>query len=466
MADNSNKPKYEFQLEPLASDKLFQPPRWIIKGIWPRDRLTLFKGRPGAYKSFNTVAMNLCAWTGLPFCGRSVKRCKPFYIGADDPEELRLRAQAWVKFHENQLRELDVPLDFTDAMLLGRAVNFTKPDEIQRALGEIKRQFKPDTITIDTFFHSTVGGDLSQPDKVLPVIACIEKFLVDLGTRTGLLVHHTPKDGKGFWGSVIIEGTVDVMIHCEVNETIPDTATLTCERMKGDRKFHPIDVTLKTQVIKTLPDEDGVDEVDQLVVVSGAPSVKKSKEEEKRIEEEEDLGMMLLFLEQFLGNRATHGQWLAQMQKYAGGPTGKEAKGWSKASFNRRLDVLKERGWVVVVGGAPSRTRTNQGEFYSVSDKAPGHRKSTDTTGASTGEAVSEPNQSHKKWSHVSAPKGAETGETTFLGPEAVSKLSHETGETGETTSRESRDEASPPINDDESGLVDEAIQQLKKGGK
>jgi hypothetical protein len=282
-----------------------------------------------------------------------------------------------------------------------------------------------------------------------------------------MLVHHTPKDGKGFWGSVILEGSVDVMIHCESNATLPDTTTLTCERMKGARKFAPIDVTLKTQIIKTLPDEDGIDEVEQLVVVSGAPSVKKSKEEEKRIEEEEELGMMLLFLENFLGNRATHGQWLAQMQKYASGPNGKEAKGWSKASFNRRLDVLKERGWVVVVGGgAPSTARTPQGEYYSVSDKAPGRRKSTtDTTGAKAEEPVSETNQSHKKWSQSQSPKGTETGETTFLGPEAVSKSSHETGETGETTSRESRDGASPPINDDESGLFDEAIQQLK-GGK
>jgi hypothetical protein len=318
-----------------------------------------------------------------------------------------------------------------DAMLLPRAVNFSKQDEVDRALAEIKRQFKPDTITIDTFFHSTVGADLSQPKEVLPIIGRIQKFLADLEAHTSMLVHHTPKDGKGFWGSVIIEGTVHAMIHCEVNAEKADTATLTCERMKGARKFNPIDITLETQAIKTEPDEDGVDEVEELVVVSGAPSTKKSKEEEKRNREEEDLEMMLFFLLNYLGNRATNGQWLAQMQKYASGPDGKEPKGWSKASFNRRLDILKERGWVTG-GGA-------QGEYYSVTEA--GKRSDRSTTGAQetkTEEPVSEPKQSHEKRSHVSAPKGAETGETAFRSERPVSKQSHETGETGETASRES----------------------------
>jgi hypothetical protein len=136
--------------------------------------------------------------------------------------------------------------------------------------------------------HSAVGADLSQPKEVLPIIDRIQKFLADLEAHTSMLVHHTPKDGKGFWGSVIIEGTVHAMIHCQVNEKIPDTATLTCERMKGTRKFAPIDVTLQAQVIKTEPDEDGVDEVEELVVISGAPAaVEAKKAGGKEVREEE-----------------------------------------------------------------------------------------------------------------------------------------------------------------------------------
>jgi hypothetical protein len=404
MDSDSKKPKFEFQLQPLASDKLLQPPRWIIKGIWPKGCMTLFKGLPGAYKSFNTLAMNLCAWSGLPFCGRPVKRCKPFYIGADDPDGVKLRAQAWVKYHENQLRELGIPLDFMDAMLLDRAVNFAKQDEVDRACEDIKRQFKPDAITIDTFFHSTVGADLSQPKEVLPIITRIKKFLADLEAHTSMLVHHTPKDGKGFWGSVIIEGTVDVMIHCEVNEKIADTATLTCERTKGDRKFAPIDITLKAQVIKTLPDEDAVDEVEQLVVVSGAPSP------EKKTAADENLEMIEFFLQTFLGNKATHAQIVKQMQKYATGSDGKLKRGWSEDSIDRMLAKLKERGRIV--GGG------EQGEYYSVVQPGAGNGVGSGT-GAGNSKGAENPSANHPPRN----PQGGIAGDAGgFEGPATTRK--------------------------------------------
>jgi hypothetical protein len=234
---NSNKPK--FKLQPLVSDKLLLPPRYIIKGIWPRDCMTLLKGLPGAFKTFIALAMALCAWSGLPFCGRPVRRCKPFYVGADDPDGVRLRAQAWVKYHEDQLREVGVPLDFYDAMLLDRAVNFNKPDEVERAGEIIKQQFKPDTVTIDTFFHSTIGADLSKPEVVLPIMDNIKDFLTKLEAHSSMLVHHTPKDGKGFWGSIIIEGTVHAMMHCKEVQGAMNTTTLSCERMKGAKRFAP-----------------------------------------------------------------------------------------------------------------------------------------------------------------------------------------------------------------------------------
>jgi hypothetical protein len=240
-----------------------------------------------------------------------------------------------------------------DAMLLDRAVNFTKPDEVERAREDIERQFKPDTITIDTFFHSSVGANLGEPSEVLTIVARIEKFLADLKAHTTLLVHHTPKDGKGFWGSVILEGTADAMIHCETNEEIADTATLSCERMKGGRKFAPIDITLKTRVIKTLPDEDGIDEVEQLVVVSGTPAPKKQSRED------EDLDMMIFLLVSFLGNRATRGQWVKEIQKYAT-KDGKRARGWSDDSIDRKIDKLLRQGRIAGGGG--------QGEYYSAVD--------------------------------------------------------------------------------------------------
>ena len=284
----------------------------------------------------------------MPFCGRSVRRCKPFYIGADDPEGAKLRAQAWVKYHEYQLRDCGIPLDFHDAMMLDRAVNFHKPDEVKRAAEDIKRQFKPDTITIDTFFHSTVGADLSQPDVVLPIMTHIQEFLAYLEAHTSMLVHHTPKDGKGFWGSVIIEGWVHAMMHCQTKQGTMDVATLTCERMKGAAKFKQIDIALKTQKVKTQPDEDHIDEVEQLVIASEPISTKPAFGERNEID------TMVFFLD-LLGGKATRVRWHERVRDFTTkrDKNGNVVKdGWSVDTFDRRRKELTDvLGWVVGGGG-------------------------------------------------------------------------------------------------------------------
>ena len=448
---DSNKPR-KFFAKPLAPDELLEAPAWLIKGVLPEGFLSLLKGLPGSFKTFEAVAMALCVATGLPFCGRRTKRSKVLYIAADDPDGPRMRAQAWVKHHAAELKKLGISPESINlnAVMFDQAVNLHVEDEVVTAANDIKRQnLEPDLIIWDTLFHTTLGADLTLPKDVLPIFRRARWLMAQTGARSGFMVHHTPKDGKGTFGSVAIPASVDVIMDSVAKD--PDIATLTNERMRRARVFDPIDIKMVSIKLKTLPDDEGIDEVDQLVVASGAPAAKQPTKED------EDLDMMEFNLEAILGNRATRTQWLKQMQHYSKG------EGWSEATFDRRLGTLKKQGRITGGGG--------QGEYYSVVHTDIAERARGCTPAIASGvEAPSDQNHPQQKAPSTSSPKGDEGCEGAFLGNQQPSKHPHEAREgASREGGKEANSVAAPgvadDVNGDESGLVDEAIQQLK-GGK
>src|SRR5215472_297037 len=98
-------------------------------------------------------------------------------------------------------------------MMFDQVVNFNSDTEVEKAADDIKRQnLRPDFVTWDTLFHSTVGADLTKPEAVLPVIVRMRAFLDYIEARHGgLLLHHLTKDGKSTWGSVSLPASVDVI---------------------------------------------------------------------------------------------------------------------------------------------------------------------------------------------------------------------------------------------------------------
>jgi hypothetical protein len=314
MNADSNKPA-KFVAKPLVPSELLEAPVWLIKGILPAGFLSLLKGLPGSFKTFEAVAMALCIATGLPFFGRRTKRSNVLYIAADDPDGPRMRAQAWAKHYAADLKNLSISPNSINAVMFDQAVNLHSDQDIGIAAEDIKRQrLKPDLLVWDTLFHTTLGADLTLPKDVLPIFRRARELMAKIGASSGLMVHHTPKDGRGTFGSVAIPASVDVIIDSE--KTAPNIARFSCERMRRAPPFDPIDITLATVTVRTKPDEEGIDEVDLLVVASGAPSVDK-----KTSKKDKDLEMMEFNLEWILGNKATHKQWLEQTQKFSKGAT-------------------------------------------------------------------------------------------------------------------------------------------------
>jgi hypothetical protein len=271
---------------------------------------------------------------------------------------------------------LGVPLDAIDAVMFDQAVNLHEDSEVYIAAEDIKRQdLKPDLLIWDTLFHTTLGADLTLPKDVLPIFRRARELMAKTGAHSGLMVHHTPKDGRGTFGSVAIPASVDVIIDSVASG--PNTATVTNERMRRARVFDPIEITLMPVKVETLPDDEGVNDVDQLVVASSSPATAKPSKQTDQLED------MDLVLRTCLHNKATRTQWMTKMQEYG--------RGWSEANFDKKLAILKKQGRVIG-GGA-------QGEYYSMVS-------SEDATAATSGASPDTQNYPQQKVPSPHSPGG------------------------------------------------------------
>jgi putative DNA primase/helicase len=269
--------------EPMIPKGPLPATAWLIKGLVPAGFLTCLKGMPGSFKTFEAVAMACCMATGLPFCGQRTKVCTVLYIAADDPDGPQARAQAWVNQHREILEDQGIPLDLPNLMILKRAVNLHSNDAVVRAIMDIKKLgVRYDVIFIDTLFHSTIGANLSEAKDALPIMQRVRELMVKAGAKSCVLVHHTPKDGKGTFGSVVILASVDVIIDSVWKDE--KSATLSCERMRRSAPFKPFDITFKSVKVETEPDDEGITEEEQLVVVSSAPAAKPMTKEASDLE--------------------------------------------------------------------------------------------------------------------------------------------------------------------------------------
>jgi hypothetical protein len=349
--DNSKYPK-KWIAKPLVSTERVRAPEWLIHGMLPENCLAVLYGDPGSFKTFEFIGVAMCLATGLPFCSRQTKQCNILYIAADpDPDTPKERAQAWTKQYETILKERGIT-DFSNVVMFDKAVNLHNQSEVEAARDAIKAQgLKPDIIFFDTLFHSSIGADLMKPEQMLPIIERARWLTQQVGARTGFIAHHTPKHGKTLFGTQALLATVDVVWRSDkINE---NTAKLTCERIKRARIFLPITLTFHSMELQMIPNSFGDEWVEQLVLdLNVQPATTKTKEDQ-------DLENMEFQLETILGNKATFTDWLEQMWKYSNiKENDLDKKGWSKRSFARKLDTLKNTGRVT--GGG------QQGELYSV----------------------------------------------------------------------------------------------------
>jgi hypothetical protein len=73
----------------------------------------------------------------------------------------------------------------------------------------------------------------------------------EVGAHAGIIVHHTPKDGKTMFGTQALLASVDWVWRSDAIDAT--SATLTCERMKSARAFAKIKLTFHSVQLRMAP---------------------------------------------------------------------------------------------------------------------------------------------------------------------------------------------------------------------
>lgn len=143
-------------------------------------------------------------------------------------------------------------------------------------------------------------------------------------------------------------------------------------------KAHDLEIKLISKGYKDAPDfktfsvycestnvetEDGPENVLAVKGLISVDAVAEMKEEEDAKKAEHNLLLMITVLRKFLGNKATNKDWNKEMLAYGNA-------GWSERSFSRRLNILKARKWVNVLGNG-AFARTTEGALYEATKLAP-----------------------------------------------------------------------------------------------
>jgi hypothetical protein len=426
-AKDPNRP-LKFVRKPLLVSEPRPPTRYLIKpvlirGHRPGSRLVFLFGPAGGFKSNMGVTWTLHLYTGLPFCGIRVPRIETLYIDPDDPDGAIKCAQAWFAFHRGALAKIGITSDvMIEAAIFDRPVNLLVRDELDIAVEDIRRQgMKPELVTVDTVWHNSGGADLKEGPDAKVVCENLRYFIKEVGAFTGLGLHHPTKDGNVMYGGQPFFVYADSIIEVTSRKG-QQSATLKPVKMRGPW-FDDVEVWFDKVEIVTLPDDDGNCLEKQYVLTSfggrhaGAEVSKTAKptgEDEVRIEQ---LVVMVGVLREKFGNRATRGTWQKHMEEFGG-------KGWSERSFDRRLEVLKARRWVGIVGdpqAIASGRKILQGELYEATELAPivGGDGTNTTWTEKSGEESADKSTASQSTATVSPLRGTDTDGGAFLAPEA-----------------------------------------------
>jgi hypothetical protein len=202
-----------------------EPPDFLIEPYIVKGTVTAIYGPPGSFKSFLALHAALCIATGLPFNGIPVDKGHVAYIAAEGQAGIKLRAEAWSLFYNQDVTRFDFNA-------IPRPVNLLREDEVTRLITYLKGietrfGFKFALIVIDTLAQSIVGGDENSSRDTGIATSAMIRIRREMDT-TVVFVHHTGKDeGRRMRGSNAIEGNTDGMLFVkrEDKQLIANLAT-------------------------------------------------------------------------------------------------------------------------------------------------------------------------------------------------------------------------------------------------
>jgi hypothetical protein len=236
----ARKTESRIKLIPFDEIRLGTEPRYLVKGIIPREGLAVVWGPPKCGKSFWTFDVAMHVALNWPYRNRRVKQGPVVYCGFEGQNGFEARAEA---FRQTFPIETSEPVPFyLEPLTLDLVADHA---ELIAVIGQQLGTAPPVLVVLDTLNRSLRGSENDSKDMSAYISAA--DAVREAFHCTVVIVHHCGIDGTRPRGSTALTGAVDAQLA--VKRDASDAIIVEVEYMKdgpiGDiiaSRLKPVDV--------------------------------------------------------------------------------------------------------------------------------------------------------------------------------------------------------------------------------
>jgi hypothetical protein len=254
-----------FGLIPFAEIRPGDDPPYLVKGLIPREGLTVVWGEPKSGKSFQTFDLAMTIARGLDYRGHRVQHGPIVYCAAEGATGFKNRVEAYRQYHglEGELPFFLMPdalslIDDTTALI----------SSVRATLGDTE----PVLVVLDTLNRSLAGNE-NDPGDMAKYIKSADTVREAFSCAV-LVVHHCGTDNKRPRGHTSLTGAADAQLAVQrQGETIITTVEWMKDGPEGETLYSNL------QVVAVGVDRDG-DEITSCVILEAdavEPATKRTK---------------------------------------------------------------------------------------------------------------------------------------------------------------------------------------------
>ena len=252
---------YRFTLIRFDQIKFDRRRRYLIKGLIPRQGLTVVWGPPKCGKSFWAYDAMMRVALGWEYRGRRVHQCPVVYVACEGIGGQGARAEAQrLTFLETY--EGEPPPFFLVSTNLSLATDHA------RLIADTKAQIgkkEPGAVVLDTLNRS-IDGSENDPQDMTAYVRAADTIQAAFKCAV-IIIHHCGVDGSRPRGHTSLTGAADAQLA--VKRGIDKTVTVAVEWMKDGPEGDEIHSRLR--VVDVGEDEDGDMETSCVVEPADAP---------------------------------------------------------------------------------------------------------------------------------------------------------------------------------------------------
>lgn len=192
----------------LSATELANRPEvdWLIKGVVPRDSLSMIYGKSGTGKSFVTLDLAAHIALGKDWHGRKTKQGRVVYIAAEGAGGLSKRLKALAM-------AMHVDIEMLDIDCIIEPPNFLENGDVDAVIERLNAHGPISLVVTDTLAQVTPGCDENASVGMGAAINNAQRIIREVNTAL-LLVHHAGKDeNRGARGWSGLRAAVDAELE-------------------------------------------------------------------------------------------------------------------------------------------------------------------------------------------------------------------------------------------------------------